>query len=141
MFKFALAYTDEPKAVMSRDMKGNVKYSVFSKWDFLEKDSTGEYWWNDQFTFSCEPTTPLAADREAMWQETRMNFSSGAFGNPQEYSTLILFWTKMEELHYPGADNTRKWLEEKAAEQALQQQLLQQVQMQNAGTPTAPASM
>lgn len=141
MFKFALAYTDEPKAVMSRDMKGNVKYSVFSKWDFLERDSTGEYWWNDQFTFSCEPTTPLAADREAMWQETRMNFSSGAFGNPQEYSTLILFWTKMEELHYPGADNTRKWLEEKAAEQALQQQLLQQVQMQNAGTPTAPASM
>ena len=133
MFKFALAYTDEPKAVMSKDMKGNVKYTVFSKWDFLELDSAGEYWWNDMFTFSCEPTTPLASDREAMWQETRMNFTSGTFGPPQEYQTLILFWTKMEELHYPGASDTRKWLEERAAQQEAQKMAM--LAQQNALQP------
>ena len=129
MFKFALAYSDEPKAVMSKDMKGNAQYTVFSKWDFLEVDSTGTFWWNDQFIFSCEPTTALASDREAMWQETRMNLSSGTFGNPQEYATLILFWSKMEELHYPGASDTKKWLEERAAEAELKEQAMLEQQM------------
>jgi hypothetical protein len=129
MFKFALAYSDEPQAVMSKDMKGNAQYTVFSKWDFLEVDSTGTYWWNDQFIFSCDPTTALASDREAMWQETRMNLSSGTFGNPQEYATLILFWSKMEELHYPGAGDTKKWLEERAAEAELKQQAMLEQQI------------
>ena len=43
-----------------------------------------------------------------------MNLQTGAFGNPAETETLILFWSKMEELHYPGAGATRKYLEERA---------------------------
>ena len=35
------------------------------------------------------------------------------FGNPQEAETLIALWTKLELLHYPGAGDTRSWLEEK----------------------------
>lgn len=139
MFKFALAYTDEPKAVLSKDIKGNTEYSVFDKWDFLEVDSAGEYWWNDMFTFSCEETTPLASDREAMWQETRMNFTSGAFGNPADITTMILFWTKMEELHYPGADSTRKWMEDLAAHQQAERQAMLEQQMMLQAQQTQPA--
>lgn len=128
MFKFALAYSDEPKAVLSKNEKGESEYKVFNKWDFLELDSAGEYWWNDQFTFSCEPTTPLASDREAMWQETRMNFSTGTFGNPQDLSTLVLFWSKMEELHYPGAGSLKKHLEEMAQKQEAERTALLQQQ-------------
>ena len=42
-----------------------------------------------------------------------MNLQTGAFGDPAATETLILFWSKMEELHYPGAGSTRKYLEER----------------------------
>lgn len=51
-----------------------------------------------------------------------MNLQTGAFGNPQEFRTLILFWAKMEELHYPGAAATKKYLEERMEEEQMQQQ-------------------
>ena len=37
-----------------------------------------------------------------------MNLQTGAFGDPSSTETLILFWSKMEELHYPGAGETKK---------------------------------
>ena len=129
MFKYFLAYADEPRTVTYKDHKGNSIYEELNRYDFLERDSNGEWYWNDQFLFSCDTTAPLASNREAMWQETRMNLQTGAFGNPQETTTLILFWTKMEMLHYPGAGQTRKYLEEKFQQEKIQAQKMQQNQM------------
>lgn len=135
MFKFRLAYTDEPFPVRREDVHGNVEYAEFNRYDFLERDETGEYWWNDLFLFSTDPSSALASNREAMWQETRLNLTSGAFGNPQDISTLLLFWTKMETLHYPGASETKRYLEEVQQKQQMQQQMaarMQQVQAMQA---------
>ena len=130
MFKFKLAYTDEPRPVVSSDNRGNAVYEEFNRYDFLEVDEAGEYWWNDQFLFSCDTTAPLANNREAMWQETRMNLQTGAFGDPTRIETLILFWTKMELLHYPGASDTKTYLEEELQRQMQQAQMqMQQAQM------------
>lgn len=133
MFKFRLAYTDEPRPVVSNDIHGNAQYDTFNRYDFLEKDEAGEWCWNDQFLFACDTSAPLASNREAMWQETRMNLQTGAFGDPASLQTLILFWTKMEMLHYPGAGDTRTYLEEELQKQQAQQQMamqMQQMQMQ-----------
>lgn len=133
MFKFKLAYTDEPRPVMSKDVHGNTIYSEFNRYDFLEVDAAGEYYWNDDFMFSCDSTEPLAKNREAMWQETRLNFQSGAFGDPTQTKTRILFWTKMEDLHYPGAAETKAYLEEELEAEKnaiMQQQMMMQAQMQ-----------
>ena len=51
-----------------------------------------------------------------------MNLESGAFGDPSATETLILFWTKMEELHYPGAGSTKKFLEERLERERQAQQ-------------------
>lgn len=59
-----------------------------------------------------------------------MNLQTGAFGDPANLQTLILFWTKMEMLHYPGAGETKSYLEEELQRQQLQQQQMMQVQMQ-----------
>ena len=133
MFKFWLAYSDEPRPISYKNSEGETEYEEFNRYDFLEQAPDGSYWWNDQFLFSCDTSAPLASNREAMWQETRMNLQTGAFGNPQDTETLILFWTKMEELHYPGAAATRKYLEERrererqaVAQQAMQQNLAAQ---------------
>lgn len=140
MFKFKLAYADEPRPVISNDIYGNAQYKSFNRYDFLEKDAAGQWCWNDQFLFSCDTSAPLASNREAMWQETRMNLSTGAFGDPGSIQTLILFWSKMELLHYPGAGETKAYLEDqlrRQQEQAAMQQAAAQSPQQSAPLPGA----
>lgn len=116
IFQFKLAYADEPRPVMAKDSRGNTVYELFNRYDFLDVDEAGEYYWNDQFVFSCDSTAPLAGNREAMWQETAGFLKAGAFGDPTEIETLIMFWSKMAMLHYPGAEETKAYLEGKRAE-------------------------
>lgn len=131
IFKFKLAYSDEPTPVVSTDIHGKTVYDEFSRYDFLEQDANGEWYYNDQFLFSCDAASALANNREAMWQETRLNFQTGAFGNPAEIDTLILFWTTMETLHYPGAADKVDYLKEQKKIQMKQQmQMQRQAQMQ-----------
>ena len=129
MFKFKLAYTDEARPVVSTDKHGKPVYTEWNKYDFLEQDANGEWYWNDQFLFSCDTSSSLASNREAMWQETRMNLQTGAFGDPANVNTLILFWTKMSLLHYPGAEDTLDYLQEMLQQQQMQQRQMQQQQM------------
>lgn len=144
IFKFKLAYSDEPTPVVSTDIRGGAVYEEFNRYDFLEQDEAGEWFYNDQFLFSCDTSAPLANNREAMWQETRLNLQTGAFGDPTSIDTLILFWTKMDTLHYPGSADTLdylKQLQQKQMQMQLQQQRQAQIQQlqQRAmqGDPTA----
>ena len=59
-----------------------------------------------------------------------MNLQTGAFGDPASLQTLILFWSKMEMLHYPGAGETKSYLEEELQRQQEQQQMMMQMQQQ-----------
>lgn len=115
IFQFKLAYADEPRPVVSQDSKGNKTYGEFDRYDFLERDGDGEWYWNDQFLFSTDTSAPLANNRERMWEETVSLFSAGCFGDPRDPGALIALWTKLELLHYPGAGDTRSWLEERLA--------------------------
>ncbi len=144
IFKFKLAYSDEPTPVVSTDNRGGAVYEEFNRYDFLQQDANGEWYYNDQFLFSCDTSAPLANNREAMWQETRLNLQTGAFGDPSSIDTLILFWTKMDALHYPGSADTLdylKQLQQKQMQMQMQQQRqaqLQQLQQRAAqGDPTA----
>jgi hypothetical protein len=67
-----------------------------------------------------------------MWQETRMNFRDGTFGNPQEPKTQRLFWQIMESLSYPSAGIIKKQIEEQIS-RAEQMQQMQAAQMQMGG--------
>lgn len=138
IFKFYLAYADEPRPVTYRNSQGQMVYAEFNRYDFLEQDEDGNWHWNDQFLFSCDTSAPLANNREAMWQETRMNLQTGAFGDPGSTETLILFWSKMEMLHYPGAGETKSFLEEKLKREQAQAQ--QMAAMQMAQPEAAPQS-
>lgn len=129
IFKFRLAYTDEPIPVRTEDQDGKPIYEVFSRYDFLEQDETGEWYWNDAFLFSTDPSSSLASNREAMWQETRANFQSGSFGDPTQLQTLVLFWRMMETLHYPEAGMMRSQLERILRQQQEMQMRQQEMQM------------
>ncbi|MCL2031139.1 MAG: hypothetical protein FWG93_06290 [Oscillospiraceae bacterium] len=111
MFKFKLAYADEVSPVVSAGDGGGRVYRDFNRYDFLERDENGGWRWNDDFLFSTDVAAPLAQNREALWRETTRNFQSGAFGDPSRTGTLILYWHKLEQLHYPGAAATKASLE------------------------------
>lgn len=128
MFKFRLAYTDEQRPVRANDQNGQVVYETFDRHYYIRQDDAGEYYYDDEFLFSVDAAASLASNREAMWQETRMNLQTGAFGDPAQLDTLILFWGKMELLHYPGAAETKAVLQERL--QQMQQQMMAQQQMQ-----------
>lgn len=139
MFKFGLAYADEPRTVVSNDGRGHTQYRVFNRYDFLKQDADGQWYWNDRFLFGVDPAASLSQDREALWQECRLNFQQGCFGEPRELETLVTFWTRMEELHYPGAAEMKTTMEEKL--QARQAQMARQLQAttQQTGQPQGMA--
>ena len=144
MFRFLLAYSDEPRSVRHNNVDGSVTYTEFNKFDYLAKDAAGEWYWLDDFLFSVDNTSSLAGNREAMWQEIRMNLQTGAFGDPTDPETLILFWQMMAGQHYPGAAEIRERLEKKRQEQLAQmqmQQLPQETQMPQGAEPQGVPDM
>ena len=136
MFRFLLAYSDEPRSVRHNNIDGSTTYSKFNKYDYLAQDAAGEWYWLDDFLFSVDNTSSLAGNRESMWQEIRMNLQTGAFGDPSDPETLIMFWEMMAGQHYPGAAEIRERLEKKRQEQLAQmqmQQLPQEIQQMPQG--------
>lgn len=128
LFFNRLAYADQPMALTYVDEKGQQQYDQFNRYDFLERDEkTGEWKYITDFIFDCDEASGLARNRQAMWQEITQQFQAGAFGNPAEYATLIIYWTKMEAEHYPDAGQTKKLIEEQLQQQ---QQAMMQAQMQ-----------
>lgn len=128
IFENCLAYAREKRPLVYRNERGEKEYAEFDRYIFLEQDAAGEWYWNTDFLFSCDSSTPLAKNREQLWAETTSFFQAGAFGDPTQIDTLIAFWRKMERLHYPGAADTKAQMEQQKAE--LEQAALQQVQMQ-----------
>ena len=124
MFRFLLAYSDEPRAVRHKNVDGSTSYSEFNKYDYLAQDDAGEWYWIDDFLFSVDNSSSLAGNREAMWQQIRMNLQTGAFGDPADIETLILFWGMMAGQHYPYAAEIKEQLEQR------RQMMEQQAQMQ-----------
>lgn len=118
IFKWMLAYADEPRPLRGYDGEGNAEYSEFNRYEFLYQDEAGEWHYNTDFLFSCDTAAPLASDRQAMWQEARLNFQQGAMGQPKEMKTLIRFWRQMERLHYPLAGEMLASLEKEQEEMA-----------------------
>ena len=138
MFRFLLAYSDEPRSVRHNNIDGSTTYSEFNKYDYLAQDAAGEWYWLDDFLFSVDNTSSLAGNRESMWQEIRMNLQTGAFGDPSDPETLIMFWEMMAGQHYPGAAEIRERLEKKRQEQLAQMQMQQ---MQQTLPPETQAQM
>ena len=131
------AYADEARPVVGTGMNGEPEYGVFDRYEFLRQDGSGEWYWDDNLLFSVDDSAPLISNRSAMWQEVTAFYQAGAFGDPMNTETQILFWEKMTVLHYPGAAETKKYLEEKLKREQLaaqdaeeQQRSVMEAQMQ-----------
>lgn len=105
IFQYYLAYADEPRPATFRDAQGNLQNRVFNRYDFIERDEAGEYYYNDQYMFRTDATVDVDKSRELLWQENRQNFQTGAYGAPELPQTQLIFWQNMEKAHYPWAND------------------------------------
>lgn len=118
MFQFILAYADEPRSYHFEGQDGKLLYKMFDKRSFINQSDNGDYYYDDEFIFACDDSAALSTNRKAMWEETRLNFTSGAYGNPQDLQTIQMFWQMMDSLHYPGSKEALSF----AAQRVQQQQ-------------------
>ncbi len=127
IFQYYLAYADEPRPAAYRDASGRIQNAAFNRYDFIERDEAGEYYYNDEFMFSCDATVDLDSSRESLWQENRQNFASGAYGDPSDPRTQLTFWLNMERTHYPFARDNVERIQEAIKQQNQMAQLQQQM--------------
>lgn len=117
IFQYYLAYADEPRPATYRDAQGNLQNYLFNRYDFIERDEAGEYYYNDQYLFRTDATIDIEKSRELLWQENRQNFSSGAYGDPSLPQTQLIFWQNMEKAHYPWANDNVERIKAEIARQ------------------------
>ena len=125
MFKFALAYADQPIPINSQGKDGVQVFAHFDKMDFLKMDAAGQYYWNDEFIFDTDPTSTLLTNREAMWNQADLKLQSGAFGPISELETNYLYWLEQERNGYPNAGEIKKEIERRMEERKQQESMMQ----------------
>lgn len=122
IFQYYLAYADEPRPATYKDAQGRTQNRMFNRYDFIERDEAGEWYYNDEYLFSADASIDVDKQRELIWEENRKNFQQGAYGNPQLPQSLLIFWQNMEQAHYPWAhENVERIRDEIARQQQLEQ--------------------
>ena len=132
MFKFWLAYADDPLPITGSGANGEQEFDILDKSDFVKQDAAGEWYWNDEFLFETDPTSTMMANREAMWQQIDMKLQSGAFGQLGSLETMRLYWSLMEKHNYPNAVDVLSQVEMMMAQQQMQSE---QMAMMQEGVP------
>ena len=101
--------------------------------DFLRQDAAGEFYWDDEFIFSIDPSATLSSNRSVLWEQMDLKLQSGAFGQLGVNETMLLYWTLMEDLDYPYAGEIKAAVQMRIDEQKAQQAAMQQMQMGGMG--------
>lgn len=130
IFQYYLAYADEPRTVSYTDAQGRLQNATFNRYDFIERDENGEYYYNDEYLFGNDSTGDVELSRETLWQENLKNFQAGCYGNPQELETLLVYWQQQEKYHYPNARDMVERI--RAIIEAQRQELEAQLAAKNA---------
>lgn len=134
MFKLYLAYADEPREYSFRDAFGRWQNIRFSRYDFVEQDESGKWFYNDAFLFSADASVDIDKSRDFIWQENSRLFQMGAFGDPASPEAQLIFWQNNEAAKYPFAhDNVERLKEVINAQRqaAMQQEALYAAQAEN----------
>ena len=135
IFELYLAYADEPRPTAYRDSYGILQESKFSRYDFLIMDGDGTWYYDDEYLFSADASADISTQRELLWQENRLNFEKGAYGDPMDSRTQLTFWLNMQRAHYPFAQDNVERIRERIAEEgemALMQKQIEKLSKDNA---------
>jgi len=145
LFEYYLAYADEPRPAAYVDAEGQMQMDAFNRYSFLNWDeNTGEWYYDDGYTFSVETNGAVEQQRETMWQLNQSDFSSGCLGDPADPQTQLTYWQMQERVHRPNAqimvEKIRRKIEQMQAMAQAQQNIPESAQSQNNASGTANPS-
>lgn len=123
IFKFMLAYADQPIPLSGKDENGKATFSHFNRYDFLKMDAAGEFYWDDEFIFGTDPTSTIMMNREALWQMIDLKYQAGAFGPIGDPNTLLKYWTFLEKNDYPNSSEIKEMYVKEVEQQKMMQQI------------------
>ena len=141
MFKYALAYADQPIPITKSGKDGELEFSHFDKADFIKFDADNNPYWNDEFIITIDATSTLLTNQEAMWNQLDMKYQSGAFGPQGQLSSMRLLWLELERTNYPHAGEILQEIEKEIASQKEEQALMAQMQIPGGGLPNEMPQM
>ena len=103
IFKHYLAFADEPRRYAFRDTFGRIHFTEFNRYDFIEQDKAGNYYYDDSYLFSVDNNVNTQYEIETLWEINLQNLERGTLGNPDEPMTLMRYWQLQDKAHFPHA--------------------------------------
>ena len=103
MFEYMLAYADEPRKYSSQNDEGEDEIITFNRYDFLEQDEYGNWYYNDEFTFSVDSQGNTQENRQYIIETMNKDFTEGLYGDKADPETTLNLWKDRESMGYPNA--------------------------------------
>ena len=103
IFRLYLAFADEPKRFAFRDSLGRMHFSEFNRYDFIELDKSGRYYYDDSYLFSADTQAETVYQAETLWEINLTNLQRGTLGNPENPATLLRYWQLQDKAAFPYA--------------------------------------
>lgn len=103
IFQHYLAFSDEPRTFAERDTLGRTLLSEFNRYDFIEKDNDGNYFYYDSYLFTADRNADTQYQSENIWESNLQNLEHGTLGKKDEPAALLRYWQLQDKAHYPYA--------------------------------------
>ena len=103
IFKHYLAFADEPRKFAYRDSFDRMHLSQFNRYDFIEPDGKGDYYYDDSYLFSIDRNADAQYQSENLWETNLLNLERGTLGNKDDPAALLRYWQLQDKAHYPYA--------------------------------------
>ena len=103
VFKHYLAFADEAESLAFSDSFGRVHLSQFNRYDFVEKDKNGNYYYDDSYLFSIDRNADGQYQSENLWEANLQNLERGTLGNKEDPHALLRYWQLQDKANYPYA--------------------------------------
>ena len=141
MFYFDLAFTNERRPYLRRNLDNDYEHNYFNKHEFLIKDKDDKWQYNTDFIISADNTSTLPQDNIFLFEQAINLYSA-------QLIDVVQFWEILTEVSFPMSrqilEKLKAQIEEQeriAEEQALQDEALVNAGIENELLPGAEGDM
>ena len=103
IFKHYLAFADEPRRFAWRDTLGRMHFTEFNRYDFIECDKEGNYYYDDSYLFTVDINADADYQSETLWEINLQNLEKGTLGDKNSPMALLRYWQLQDKAHFPYA--------------------------------------
>ena len=121
IFKHYLAFADEPRRFAFRDTFGKIHFSEFNRYDFIEQDKGGNYYYDDSYLFTVDDNAAEEFEKETLWETNLINLERGTLGDKNDPTALMRYWQLQDKAHFPHARENVEYFQDILNKQKEQQ--------------------